>query len=249
MKRRKNISKTGDVHDDTVRTSLPNKSPKVIAAIPCFRTKDYIGDVVSKAKKHVDQVVVIDDGSQDSTAEVAIAAGALVRSHDTNKGYGVAIRSCFEVASMLDTTVLVILDGDGQHDPDDIPKLLAPITQGKADLVIGSRFLRRKVSMPRYRKFGIKIITCLFNLWSTVRVSDAQSGFRVYSRKIFGGLSLSEKGMSVSIEILEKIRRRRMTIVELPISCRYANSTICIGAIWHGFCVALAVLKIRLVGR
>lgn len=93
---------------------------KTIAAIPCFNTEGFISDVVSRASKYVEQVVVIDDGSHDGTAERAKGAGAIVVSHSVNRGYGEAIRSCFEVAKANAADVLAILDGDGQHNPDDI---------------------------------------------------------------------------------------------------------------------------------
>lgn len=219
--------------------------PKVIAAIPCFNTAPFIVDVVSRARKHVDEVIVIDDGSHDGTAEAARAAGALVINHSLNRGYGEAIKSCFEAAKANAAGVLVTLDGDGQHNPDEIPLLLAPIIQGEADLVIGSRFLTEEHNMPRYRRFGIGVITFLWNFGSKVKVSDAQSGFRAYGKEIFKTLPLSEKGMSVSIETLEKARRKRATIKEVPISCSYVPSTLNFGAIRHGLGVALSVVRIR----
>ena len=220
--------------------------PKVIAAIPCFNTEPFIADVVFKAKKYVDRVIVVDDGSYDGTAEAARAAGALVTNHGTNRGYGEAIKSCFEAAKANAADILVILDGDGQHNPDETPQLVAPILRGEADLIIGSRFLTNEHNMPRYRRFGIGVITFLWNFGSKVKVSDAQSGFRAYGKKIFKTFSPSEKGMSVSIETLEKARRKRAIIKEVPISCLYVPSTLNLNAIRHGLSVALAVVKIRL---
>jgi len=223
--------------------------PKVIAAIPCFNTKRSIKDIVSRARKHVDQVIAIDDGSHDGTVGAARAAGAVVISHGQNRGYGKAIKSCFEAARANAADVLVTLDGDGQHNPDEIPKLLAPILRGEADLIIGSRFLNNEVNIPRYRKFGIRVITFLFNLVSRTNVSDAQSGFRAYSRKIFETFPLSEKGMSVSIETLEKARGKAAIIKEVPISCLYTPSTLNLKTIRHGLGVALTVVKLRLKSK
>lgn len=220
--------------------------PKIIAAIPCFNTERFIADVVSNAKKYVDQVIVINDGSQDGTVGVAKTAGALVVNHRVNRGYGEAIKSCFEAAKANTADVLVILDGDDQHNPDEIPLLLSPIVNGEADLVIGSRFLTNEVDMPRYRKFGISVITFLWNFGSRVKVSDAQSGFRAYGKKVFETFPPSEKGMSVSIETLEKARRKGAIIKEVPISCLYVPSTLNLRAIRHGFSVALSVVRIRL---
>ncbi|MBT9133124.1 MAG: Undecaprenyl-phosphate mannosyltransferase [Firmicutes bacterium] len=129
--------------------ALTSSDMKVIVAIPCFNTKPAIAGVVSRARRYVDQVVVIDDGSHDGTAEAARAAGALVVNHGVNRGYGEAIKSCFEVAKANAADVLVILDGDGQHNPDEIPQLLAPMLQGEADLVIGSRFLQPNQSISQ----------------------------------------------------------------------------------------------------
>ncbi|MBI2855196.1 MAG: glycosyltransferase family 2 protein [Chloroflexi bacterium] len=222
---------------------------KIVAAIPCFNTEAHIGDVVTRTRKHVDLVIVVDDGSADATAEAAKSAGAVVVRHNTNNGYGEAIRSCFEAASTFGASILVTIDGDGQHDPDEIPELLAPLLSGKADLVIGSRFLENGHAMPTYRKFGINVITLLFNAGSRVGVSDSQSGFRAYDERAFQNLSLSETGMSVSIETLEKARRRGAVISEVPISCQYNSHTPTMKAVKHGVSVALSVFKIRLKSK
>ena len=188
----------------------------------------------------------MDDGSHDSTAEAARATGALVKSHSKNRGYGETIKSCFEAATANGADSLAILDGDGQHNPDEVPQLLAPILQGEADLVIGSRFLTNAHNMPRYRRFGIGVITLLWNLGARVKVSDAQSGFRAYGRKVFLNFPLSENGMSISIETLEKARRQGAIIKEVPISCHYVPSTLNLKAIRHGLSVALSIVRIRL---
>ncbi len=233
----------------TQRTHL-----KTVAAIPCFNTEPFIGDVVSGARKHVDQVIVIDDGSHDGTAEAARIAGATVMNHTSNKGYGGAIKSCFEAAKANAADVLVILDGDGQHRPDEIPRVLGPIVRGEADLVVGSRFpsLTQQTQetpqapMPRYRALGIKVITGLWNFGSSGKVSDTQSGFRAYGNGLLESIRLSDNGMGVSIETLEKARRRRAVVKEVPISCTYVPSSLNRRAIRHGLGVAFSVVKIRL---
>ncbi len=224
---------------------------KAVAAIPCYNTERFIGDVVSKARRQVKQVIVVDDGSHDNTTEAARAAGATVINHRVNRGYGESIKSCFEAARANAADILAILDGDGQHNPENLPRVLAPVIDGEADLVIGSRFLQpaqltELVNMPRYRKFGINVITFLYNFGSKTKVSDAQSGFRAYNRKVVETLNLSEKGMSVSIEILVKARKKGFVIKEVPISCTYFSSKLNIKAIKHGLGVALSIVKIRL---
>ena len=234
-----------------------NRTPKVIAAIPAYNEERFIGSVVLVAKKYVSQVIVVDDGSTDNTRQAASASGALVLSHGENKGYGEAIRHCFETAKENGVDVLVTLDGDSQHDPAEIPILVAPILKGEANLVIGSRFLKsvqgtRQTNMPRYRKFGIAIITGLFNIGSKVRVSDAQSGFRAYSRRILDTVSLTEKGMGVSVEVIVKAREKGLIIQEVPISCSYHSRSSTLNPVYHGLAVTLAVVKLRsksLLGR
>ena len=234
-----------DMMGESPQVSVERR-PRILAAIPCHNTETFIADLVTKAKKYVDQVIVIDDGSSDNTVRAARAAGALTVNHATNRGYGEAIKSCLEAARANDADVLVILDGDGQHNPGEIPRLLAPILRGEADLTIGSRFLTNEVNVPRYRRFGIGVITFLWNFGSKVKVSDAQSGFRAYSKKIFETFPLSEKGMSISIETLDRARRKGAIIKEVPISCLYVPSTLNLKAIRHGLSVALSVVRIRL---
>jgi len=235
----------------TQRTHL-----KTVAAIPCFNTEPFIGEVVSEARKHVDRVFVIDDGSHDGTAEAARIAGATVINHTSNKGYGGAIKSCFEAAKANAADALVILDGDGQHRPDEIPRVLGPILRGEADLVVGSRFLSptpqiqgaqqtQQTPMPRYRAFGINVITGLWNFGSRVKVSDTQSGFRAYGNGLVESIRLSDNGMGVSIETLEKARRRRAVVKQVPVSCTYVPSSLNRRAIRHGLGVAFSVVKIR----
>jgi glycosyltransferase involved in cell wall biosynthesis len=227
-------------------TQKPHR--KVITAIPCFNTQKSIAEVVGKSRRFSSEVVVIDDGSRDLTAEVSRSSGAYVKSHRVNKGYGEAIKSCLQVAQAHEADIVVIIDGDGQHDPLDIPRLIEPITAGEADLVIGSRFIANGHDVPSYRQFGIKVINSLWNFGSRVKVSDSQSGFRAYSKKALETLNFSERGMGISIEILEKTRNLGLKIKEVPIKCSYENNntTLSYKALKHGLGVALSVLKIRL---
>jgi len=221
--------------------------PRVVAVIPCYNTESHIAEVVTRTLPYVDQVIVVDDGSTDDTAEVAKRVGAEVIGHKRNTGYGEAIKTGFREAQRNDNDILVTIDGDGQNNPDEIPLLLESILGGEADLVIGSRFLSNNHNMPSYRNFGIRVITWLWNVFSKIKVSDSQSGFRAYNKTLFKDLTLSENGMSISIEILEKARRKRVTIIEVPVSCHYTHSTISSNAIKHGLRVSLSIIRIRLV--
>ena len=146
--RTKRIIKVEEARPLVVEKTL---QPKTIAAIPCFNEELYIGSVVLRAKEYVDQVIVIDDGSMDKTALVAGRANALVIKHSSNEGKGAAIRTAFDYAKEAGCKALVLLDGDGQHDPNYIPSLLKPVLDGKADMAVGSRYLGMRSSVPGYR--------------------------------------------------------------------------------------------------
>lgn len=222
--------------------------PTIVAGIPAYNEEQFIAEVVRKARRFADEVIVVDDGSHDGTSEAAKAAGAVVINHGLHKGYGESIKSCFEVMKLNTADVLVVLDGDGQHDPNDIPKLVAPIFRGEADVVVGSRFLDRKSNMPRYRKFGIGIITFLYNLGSRVKVSDAQSGFRAYSKNVLDAFTVTVSGMGASVEVITKIRDKGFTITEMPISVIYHPASHSTNPVTHGLGVVLTVVKLRFRG-
>lgn len=232
----------------TPQLSQPSRAngPTVIAAIPCFNTESFISDVVSRARKYVDQVIVINDGSHDGTAKAAEAVGALVVNHNRNRGYGEAVKACFEAAKANSADILVTLDGDGQHNPDEIPKVVALILNDDADIVIGSRFLGNQTNMPRYRRLGIKLITFLFNFSSKVKVQDAQSGFRAYSKQALNTISATEAGMSISVETLIRARADGLKIREVATSCQYHPSSSSMNPVIHGLMVALSVVRLRL---
>jgi len=218
---------------------------KVIAAIPCYNEEQFIGNVVRRVSPYVDRVVVVDDGSTDRTTEVAEAAGAMIVRHDVNKGPGGAYKTCLKVAKDNGAEVLITLDGDEQHDPDELPGLLQPLLNNEADLVIGSRFLGH-YEIPRYRKFGIDVITFLFNVGSKMKVVDAQSCYRGYNRKALEKLHITEDGFGFSVELLAQARESGLRITEVPISCIYHEAGHSMNPVLHGVGVALMVIKHRL---
>jgi len=202
---------------------MMNKKPFVIAAIPAFNEEKNIAKVVLLARKYVDRVVVCDDGSTDMTAEIAEGLGADVIRHDRNMGYGAAIRSLLYKARELGADVMVTLDGDGQHNPDQIPSLLHPILKGEADVVVGSRFMGKGDETSGYRAAGVRAITGLTDRVSGLGLSDAQCGFRAYSRRALEAITPSEMGMGVSTEILIKAADLGLRVVEVPVSVRYGG--------------------------
>jgi len=209
------------MHQEPPASKLLEHKPKIIAAIPCFNEERCIGSVVIRVKKFVDSVIVIDDGSTDATAEIATEAGADVHRHPQNQGYGAAIRSAIINGRRLRADALVTIDGDGQHDPKDIPKLVRPLIDGEADIVVGSRFLRKGRKPPFYRRLGQRVLTSVTNIGSGKSLSDSQSGFRAYSAKALKELNLSESGMSVSSEIQFAVSKGALRVAEVPIEVTY----------------------------
>ncbi|MEM1588488.1 MAG: glycosyltransferase family 2 protein [Candidatus Bathyarchaeia archaeon] len=178
-----------------------------------------IAKVVIQAQKYVDKVILCDDGSTDYTSLIAERLGAEVIKHERNLGYGSAIRSLFLKARELKADVIVTIDSDGQHDPNEIPKLIKPILSGEADLVIGSRFMEGAGDESSIvRKTAIKGITKVVGVGE---VKDSQSGFRAYNRKAIEAITPTEQGMGVSTEILMKANQIGLKIIEVPITVKY----------------------------
>jgi glycosyltransferase involved in cell wall biosynthesis len=200
-----------------------NRNFKTLVCIPAFNEAKTIADMIKKSKKYADGIIVYDDGSTDDTYDIAISAGATVIRNPENKGYGVAIRSLFQAAKDQDADIMVTLDSDGQHNPDQIPLLIEPLLKQRFDVVIGSRFLNSndKEKVPRYRSFGIKTITKLTQAASYGGITDSQSGFRAYNKNALSKINLFEDGMAVSIEILLRAREKKLLATEVPITIDY----------------------------
>ncbi|MDE1817953.1 MAG: glycosyltransferase family 2 protein [Thaumarchaeota archaeon] len=214
-----------------------------LVGIPAYNEEKMIGDIVKRSLQHSDKVIVIDDGSSDNTAQIAKQSGATVISHQKNQGYGAAVITLFDRARQENADIMIMVDGDGQHDPEQIPLLVNTLQENDVDIVIGSRFLDDKSKTPRYRKRGIKIITSAANFGADFKVSDAQSGFRAYSKRAIELIHPTETGMSVSTEILLKISNKGLSIAEVPITVSYNGKTSTEHSVPHGIAVLMNTLK------
>ena len=196
---------------------------KIIVCVPAYNEARHIENIVRDAKPYCTEVIVCDDGSVDNTGELARAAGATVIRHESNRGYGAAIKTLFNTAKIRNADIMITFDSDGQHDPHEIPKIVEPILKQEADIVIGSRFLTAddKKKVPSYRSFGIKTITKFVNAASYDHITDSQNGFRAYGRNAISKLDLYDDGMAISTEILIKAKENNLTIKEVPITVTY----------------------------
>jgi len=215
-----------------------------IAAMPAYNEANTIAGVILGCMEYVDKVVVVDDGSCDNTAELAESLGAYVFRHETNKGYGAALKNCFETARNLGASAMVIIDSDGQHDPHEIPKLLEPLKDG-FDLVIGSRFVDGNgKNVPAYRIVGMKVLNVATSFAGGLNVTDSQSGFRAYGKKAIEKINLNDSDMSAGSEILIQAKDHNLKYKEVEIHCRYdVENCSSQNPIIHGSKVLLRLLK------
>ena len=217
---------------------------KLIVGIAAFNEEKNIAAIITQLKKITNKIIVCNDGSTDLTSKISKELGATVINHKKNMGYGSAIRSIFLKSKSLNGDILVTFDADGQHRVEDIKKVIKPIINGKSDLVIGSRFLdKNETEVPQYRKVGIKVITKITNTTMKKQLTDSQSGFRAYSRKVLNELNLSELGMGISTEILIKASTKNFRISEVPIKIIYDGDTSTHNPISHGSSVLLSTIK------
>ena len=216
----------------------------IAIGIPAYNEEKNIAVIITKLKKITDKIIVCDDGSSDFTAKISEELGAIVIKHEKNLGYGAAIRSIFLKAKESECDVLVTFDADGQHKIEDINKVVKPIVDDESDIVIGSRFLNEsEKDVPNYRKVGIKIITRITNASIKKQLTDSQSGFRAYSKKVLSELNPSELGMGISTEILIKASSRKFRISEVPITISYDGNTSTHNPISHGSSVIISTIK------
>jgi glycosyltransferase involved in cell wall biosynthesis len=212
--------------------------------IPAFNEEKNIAAIITKLADITDTVIVCNDGSSDLTSDIAEKMGAFVINHEKNLGYGAAIRSIFLKAKELNGDILVTFDADGQHRIEDVEKVTKPIIDQEVDLVIGSRFLdESEKEVPQYRKVGIKVITKITNASIKKQLTDSQSGFRAYSKKVLAELNPSELGMGISTEILIKASSKNFRITEVPIKILYAGDTSTHNPVSHGSSVILSTIK------
>ncbi len=216
---------------------------KITIGIPAYNEEKNIASIITKLKKITDSIIVCDDGSSDMTSEISKNLGAVVISHKKNMGYGVAINSIFQKSKEMKSDLLVTFDADGQHRVEDIEKVVEPIKNNQADLVIGSRFLDKKSDIPNYRKIGIKVITQVTNASIKKKLTDSQSGFRAYNQRVLSQISPSDIGMGISTEILIKSSSKGLRIMEVPITILYHGDTSTHNPVSHGTSVLISTIK------
>jgi glycosyltransferase involved in cell wall biosynthesis len=210
-----------------------------LAVIPCYNEEATIGSIVLKTRRHVDEVLVVDDGSKDGTKKIAQEAGANVISHKNNKGKSQGIKTGFKYAIENNFDYVITIDGDGQHDPDEIPAVLGNILNNGHDISIGLR-AGKDTEMPVWRRVGKRVLDYATSFGNGGYVTDSQSGFRAFNRKAVELLSprLNGSAFSVESEQLIKAHEQDLNVAHINITCKYKNlDTSAKGPASHGFSV------------
>lgn len=195
---------------------------KIICVIPAWNEAKNISKVVNEVKPLVDEVVVVNDSSQDNTAELAKLAGATVLNHPINRGQGAALQTGNEYALKNGAQIIVHFDADDQFQASEIKDVIAPILGGRADIVFGSRFLNKKSQLPAAKKYLIMPLAKLFNrLVFGIKLSDPQNGFRALTRQTAELIKIANREMAHNSEIQAKAFAAKLRIVEVPITVTY----------------------------
>ena len=195
---------------------------KTAAIIPAFNEEKTIGEVVLKAKKYADEIIVIDDGSRDKTFKIAEESGARVYGHLINRGLGGALSTGIKAALLNGADIILTLDADGQHDAGEIPKMVKPIINGEADFVVGSRFINPQ-PMPLFRRLGIPFFNIVAFILFGIRGTDTLCGMRAINKKAAQRLEIQSNGMEAALEIHQKSMSNHFRIKEVPIRAIYTE--------------------------
>ncbi len=202
---------------------IPNPPPaRTVALIPAYNEQGRIGRVVSEARKHVDLVIVVDDGSTDATAAEAEQAGALVIKHPWNMGKGSAVRTLVKAALKANAQYAVMLDADGQHNPQDIPRLLQPLLSGEAEHAAANRFAGG-TRMPLLRKIGYKLLAAQHALLIKP-MPDPFNGYRGFTRR---ALELLDRSLDPSYGVETEINHalRNLPTAHVPVKVEYGPAS------------------------
>ena len=214
---------TRDVEIDIRETVVREDVPSVFIVIPAYNEETVIASVIGEIRRAgYENILVVDDGSKDATYEKAKETGVITLRHRLNRGKGAATKTGIEAAKLEGADIIVTMDGDGQHSPADIERLIVPIRDGHCDVVLGTR-LKNPEGMPKYKIvhnwIGNAIVWYLYGLW----VSDSQSGFRAYSRHAAEVINTRTDRYEYDSEVIREIYKYKLTYQEVPIEVRYTE--------------------------
>lgn len=197
---------------------------KTVAVIPAYNAENTIGQIIENTKKYVDEVTIVNDGSRDNTPKIAKEHGATVYNHRKNMGLGFALRTGFREALKKNFDIVITLDADGQHDPEDIEKLINRLHENNVDVIIGSRLIDKSQwsNFPKHRLIGNILLTSLTNFAVQKKITtDSQSGYRILKKEVLEKIHLTGKTMEIASEIIYETAKNNFKIDEVSIKATY----------------------------
>ncbi len=195
---------------------------KITCVIPAYNEEKKIALVIKKLRPYVDEIIVVDDASRDQTSSAVAKTEAILVRHLINRGQGAALRTGTQLALARGADIIIHFDADDQFQAEDIPEMLAPLKAGRADAVLGSRFLTKESNLPRMKKNIIMPLARFTNrLLFNIRLSDPQSGFRALSRESAQALKIENDGMAHCSEIIYELFKNKNRVEEVPITVIY----------------------------
>jgi len=217
---------TRDAVYPTTSPITPNLRRDAFIIVAAYNEGPAIAEVIAELRRDYDNVVVVDDGSNDDTADRARLHATYVLSHAVNRGQGAALQTGIEFALERGARFVVTFDADGQHRVEDIAALLSPIAAGECDIALGSRFLGQSENMPSARRWALKLAVFFTRVVNRVRLTDAHNGLRAFSRRAAERINITLDRMAHASELIDQIRASGLPFQEVPVRIRYTEYSI-----------------------
>jgi glycosyltransferase involved in cell wall biosynthesis len=224
----------------------PEARDGTFVVIAAYNEATCIAGVVREVRAVIPNVIVVDDGSTDDTATAAGTAATHVLRHVLNRGQGAALQTGIDFALRSGATYIVTFDADGQHDPGEIPTMLAPIISGACDITLGSRFLGRTTNLPASRKLMLRMGVLFTRLANGVRLTDSHNGFRAFSRRAAEKINITLDRMAHASELIDQIAASGLPFREVPVHIRYTEYSLAKGQSSRG---AFRIVFHYLIGK
>ena len=198
--------------------------PRICIIIPAYNEERIISQVIADLKKqNYKNIIVVDDGSRDNTAQIAEKAGATVITHYINRGQGAALRTGTEYALLQNADIIVHFDADGQMQAKDIGAVIEPLLKGQKEVCFGSRFMTNTSNVPALRKIILRLGKIFMKIFFRVNTTDPQSGFRAMTKDAARKIEITQRGMPHCSEILEQVRKKNIPFTEVPVTILYTD--------------------------
>jgi len=221
---------------------------KVYIVIAAYNEKDSIARVIDDLHKHgYKNIIVVDDGSKDNTTQIAERKKVMVLQHILNRGQGAALKTGIDYAVQQGADIIITFDADGQHQAKEIKNLIKPVTSGKAEVALGSRFLKDDSNIPFMRKLLLKGSVLIQRFFYGINLTDAHNGFRALSRKAAQKIEITADRMAHASQIIDEISKKKIRYTEVPVTILYTQYSLKKGT--GSFSQALKVLWRMIVDK